>query len=81
MQLTMMLQLVLFIPLWVPGTLPKPIFPFLTLKPKKVLPGFRLLVQFFLYLVAYLSSYHEKAIKALYRARLEVASHLSTTPR
>ena len=35
----------------------------------------------FLYLVAYLSSYHEKAIKATYRARLGVASHLSTTLR
>ena len=34
-----------------------------------------------LFLATYLSSYHVKAIKALKRARLGVASHLSTTPR
>ena len=34
-----------------------------------------------LYLVAYLPSYHEKAINALQRARLGIAGHLSTTPR
>ena len=33
------------------------------------------------FLVAYLSPHHEKAIKTLQQARLEVASHLSTTPR
>ena len=33
------------------------------------------------YLVAYLSYYHEKATKALKRARFGVAGHLSTTPR
>ena len=39
-------------------------------------------MQFYMWcsvVVAYLSSYHEKAIKALYRARLGVAG-LSTTP-
>ena len=35
----------------------------------------------YLYLVAYLSSYHEKAIKSLLRARLGVAGHLSATIR
>ena len=32
-------------------------------------------------LVASLPSYHKKSIKAFLRARLEVAGHLSTTPR
>ena len=32
-------------------------------------------------LVAYLSSYHEKAINALQRVRLGGAGRLSTTPR
>ena len=35
----------------------------------------------YLYLVAYLSCYHEKAMKALSRARLKVSGHLSTTRR
>ena len=35
----------------------------------------------YLKLVAYSSFYHEKAIIVLYRARLEVARHPSTTPR
>ena len=34
---------------------------------------------FFLYLVAYLSTYHEKAIKPLQRTRLAVAGHLPAT--
>ena len=38
-------------------------------------------LQFLLSLAAYLSSYHEKAIKALSQAHLGVAGHLSTTPR
>ena len=32
-------------------------------------------------MAAYLSSYHEKAIKTLQRVCLEVAGHLSATPR
>ena len=39
------------------------------------------LVLYFLYLVAYSPSYREKTIKALLRARLGVAGHLSTTPK
>ena len=43
--------------------------------------GFNFIFAFFLYFVAYLFSYHEKAIKTLYGARLGVASHLFTTPK
>ena len=41
---------------------------------------FSLFLQFSI-VVAYLSSYHEKAINMLKRARLGVAGHLSTTPK
>ena len=40
-----------------------------------------IIMLFLLWLVAYLPSYHEKAIKTLQLACLGVASHLSTTPR
>ena len=50
-------------------------------KKLRLISNFSKLIRACFYSVAYLSSYHEKAIKALKRARLGVVGYRSTTLR